>query len=159
MQYILPQSPFCPMKEFINIPTREVAGRNANADESYKIELKIIESMTGVDTDKFIFKKKDQSVIMKSKSSIKIDYEKIFVNQCFFFKDSLLQPRVLAVMLMLRQHSRTSYELCIFPLALQKTMVTYKKLTSKCGIKVYRNMPYHSTKLCSSCIRWMINVT
>ena len=46
--------------------------------------------MTGVDTDKFIFKKKDQSVIMKSKSSTKIDYEKIFINQCFFFKDSLL---------------------------------------------------------------------
>ena len=32
MQYILPQSPFCPMKEFINTSTREVAGRNANAD-------------------------------------------------------------------------------------------------------------------------------
>ena len=55
MQYILLRSPFCPMKELINIHTGEVAGRNVNADEGYKIGLKIIESTTGVDIDKFIF--------------------------------------------------------------------------------------------------------
>ena len=47
------------MKELINIHTGEVADRNVNADKGYKIELKIIESMTGVDIDQFIFKKKD----------------------------------------------------------------------------------------------------
>ena len=49
MQYILPRSPFCPMKELINTHTGEVADRNVNADEGYKIGLKIIESMTCVD--------------------------------------------------------------------------------------------------------------
>ena len=43
------------MKELINIHTGEVTGRNVDADEGYKIGLKIIESMTGVDIDKFIF--------------------------------------------------------------------------------------------------------
>ena len=36
--------------------------------------------MTGVDIDKFIFKKKDRAVIMKFESSIKIDNEEIFVD-------------------------------------------------------------------------------
>ena len=75
MQYILPRSPFCPMKELINIHTGEVADRNVNADEGYVIGLKIIESMTGVDIDKFIIKKKDRAVVMKSESSIKTDNE------------------------------------------------------------------------------------
>ena len=60
MQSILPRSPFCPMKELINIHTGEVADRNVNTGEGYKIGLKIIESVTGVDIDKFIFKKKDR---------------------------------------------------------------------------------------------------
>ena len=38
MQYILPRSPFCPMKELLNIHTGEVADRND--DEGYKIGLK-----------------------------------------------------------------------------------------------------------------------
>ena len=38
MQYILPRSPFCPMKELLNIHTGEVADRND--DEVYKIGLK-----------------------------------------------------------------------------------------------------------------------
>ena len=67
IQYILPRNPFCPMKELIKIHTGEVADRNVNADEGYKIGLKIIESMTGADIDKFIFKKKDRAVSMKSK--------------------------------------------------------------------------------------------
>ena len=74
MQYVLPRSPFCPMKELINIHTG-VADRNVNADEGYEIGLKIIESMTGVDIDKFIIKKKDRAVVMKSESSNKIDNE------------------------------------------------------------------------------------
>ena len=74
MQYVLPRSPFCPMKELINIHTG-VADRNVNADEGYEIGLKIIESMTGVDIDKFIIKKKDRDVVMKSESSNKIDNE------------------------------------------------------------------------------------
>ena len=76
MQYILPRSPFCPMKELINIHTGKVADRNVNADEDYKIGLKIIEPMTGVDNDKCIFKKKDQAVIMKSESSLKLTIKK-----------------------------------------------------------------------------------
>ena len=66
IQYIHPQSPFCPMKQLINIHTGEVSDRNINADKGYKIVLRIIESMTGVNIDKFIFKKKDRTVIMKS---------------------------------------------------------------------------------------------
>ena len=43
MQYILPRSTFCRMKEVIDIHTREVAGGNVNGDEGYKIGLKMIE--------------------------------------------------------------------------------------------------------------------
>ena len=86
MQYILPQSPFYSIKELINIHTREVADRNLNADEGYKIRLKIIESMTGVDIDNFMFKKKNQAVIMKSESSIKIGNEDIFVDTVPLFQ-------------------------------------------------------------------------
>ena len=68
------------MKELINIHTGEVADRNVNADKGYKVGLKIIESMTGVDIDKFKFKKKDQAVIMNSEPSIKFDNEEIFVD-------------------------------------------------------------------------------
>ena len=39
---------------------------NADRNEGYNIGLKIIEPMTGVDIDKFIFKRKDRIVIMKS---------------------------------------------------------------------------------------------
>ena len=74
------------MKELINIHTSQIAERNVNADEVYKIGLNIIKSMTGVDTDKFIFKKKDQAVIMKSESPIKIDNEQIFVDPMLLFQ-------------------------------------------------------------------------
>ena len=53
------------MEELINIHTGEVADRNINAYEGYEIGLKIIESMTGVDINKFTFKEKDRTVIMK----------------------------------------------------------------------------------------------
>ena len=86
MQYILPRGPFCPMKELINIHTGEEADRNVNADEGYKIGLKIIESMTGDGTDKFIFKMKDQTVNMKSELSIKTDNEEIFVDPMLLFQ-------------------------------------------------------------------------
>ena len=46
------------MEELINIHTREVADRNINAYEGYEIGLKIIESTTGDDIKKLIFKKK-----------------------------------------------------------------------------------------------------
>ena len=74
------------MKELINIHTSQIAERNVNADEVYKIGLNIIKSMTGVDIDKFIFKKKDQAVIMKSESPIKIDNEQIFVVPMLLFQ-------------------------------------------------------------------------
>ena len=74
------------MKELININTSQIAERNVNADEVYKIGLNIIKSMTGVDIDKFIFKKKDQAVIMKSESPIKIDNEQIFVDPMLLFQ-------------------------------------------------------------------------
>ena len=74
------------MKELINIHTSQIAERNVNADEVYKIGLNIIKSMTGVDIDKFIFKKKDHAVIMKSESPIKIDNEQIFVDPMLLFQ-------------------------------------------------------------------------
>ena len=74
------------MKELINIHTSQIAERNVNADEVYKIGLNIIKSMTGVDIDKFIFKKKDQAVIMKSESPMKIDNEQIFVDPMLLFQ-------------------------------------------------------------------------
>ena len=74
------------MKELINIHTGEVADRNVNADKGYKVRLKIMESMAGVDIDKFIFKKKDRAVIMKSESSIKIGNEEILVDPVLPFQ-------------------------------------------------------------------------
>ena len=65
---------------------QKVADRNVNADEGCKIGLKIIESMTGVDIDKLMFKKKDRAVIIKYESSIKIDNEEIFVNPRLLFQ-------------------------------------------------------------------------
>ena len=72
------------MKELINIHTS--AERNINADEVYKIGLKIIKSITGVDIDKFIFKRKDQAVIIKSESPIKTDNKGIFVDPMLLFQ-------------------------------------------------------------------------
>ena len=89
MQYILPRSPFCPMKELINIHTGEVADRNVNVVDGYKIGLKIIEPMTGINTDKLIFKKKDWAVT-KSESSIKINNDEIFVDPMIFFQQPML---------------------------------------------------------------------
>ena len=106
------------MKELINIHTREVAGRNVDADEGYKIGLKIIESMTGIDTDKFIFKKKDRDVIMKSESSIKTDNEEIFVDPMLLFQR--LIASVQGISCDVDVETAFSYELCIFPLALSE---------------------------------------
>ena len=106
------------MKELINIHTREVAGRNVDADEGYKIGLKITESMTGVDTDKFIFKKKDQDVIMKSESSIKIDNEEIFVDPMLLFQR--LIASVQGISCDVDVETAFSYELCTFSLALSE---------------------------------------
>ena len=87
MQYILPRGPFCPMKNLINIYTGDIADRNVNADEGYKIGLKIIESMTGNDIDKFIFKIQDQAINMKSEFSIKMHNEEIFVDPVLLFQE------------------------------------------------------------------------
>ena len=76
------------MKELINIHTGEVADRNVNVLDGYKIGLKIIEPMTGIDTDKLIFKKKDWAVT-KSESSIKINNHEIFVDPMIFFHHML----------------------------------------------------------------------
>ena len=70
------------MEELINIHTGKVADRNINTYEGYEIGLKIIESMTGIDINKITFKEKDRTVIMKSKSSVKIDNEEIVGHGC-----------------------------------------------------------------------------
>ena len=118
MQYILPRSPFCPMKELINIHTGEVADRNVNADEGYKIGLKMTESLTGVDIDKFIFKQKDRPVIMKSESSIKTDNEEIFLDPMFLFQR--LIASVQGIGCDVDVETGFSYELCTFLLALSE---------------------------------------
>ena len=41
--------------------------------------------MTGVDIDKFMFRKKDRAVIMKFESSIKIYNEEIFLDPMLLF--------------------------------------------------------------------------
>ena len=86
------------MEELINIHTGEVADRNINAYEGYEIGLKIIESMTGDDIKKLIFKKKNRAVIMKSEPSIEIDNEKIVGHPMLLFNHSFFQSRVLTVM-------------------------------------------------------------
>ena len=106
------------MKELINIHTGEVADRNVNADEGYKIGLKIIELMTGVDIDKFIFKKKDRAVIMKSDSSIKIDNEEIFVDPVLLFQRLIASDQGIGCDVDVE--TAFSYELCTFPLALSE---------------------------------------
>ena len=119
LQYILPRSPFCPIKELINIHTGKVANRNVNTDGGYKIGLKITESMTGVNIDKFIFKKKDRTVInMKSESSIKLDNEEIFVDPMLLFQR--LIASVQGIGYNVDVETEFSYELCSFPLALSK---------------------------------------
>ena len=118
MQYILPQSPFCPMKKLINVHTGEAADRNVNADEGYKIRLKIIETMTGVDIDKFMFKSKDRAAIMKSESSIKIDNEEIFVDPTLLFQRFIASVQGIACDVDVE--TAFSYELCTFPLALSE---------------------------------------
>ena len=118
MQYILPRSLLCPMKELINIHTGEIADRSVNADEGYKIGLKIIESMTDNDTDKFIFKKKDRAIIMQSESSIKIDIEEIFVEPMLLFQR--LIASVQGIGCDVDMETAFSYELCTFPLALSE---------------------------------------
>ena len=80
------------MEELINIHTRKVADRNINAYEGYEIGLKIIESMTGDDIKKLIFKKKNRAVIMKSEPSIEIDNEKIVGHPMLLF-----QPLIFSV--------------------------------------------------------------
>ena len=79
------------MEELINIHTGEVADRNINAYEGYEIGLKI-ESMTGDDIKKLIFKKKNWAVIMKSEPSIEIDNEKIVGHPMLLF-----QPLIFSV--------------------------------------------------------------
>ena len=112
MQYILPRSPFYPMKELINIHTREVADRNVNVGEGYKIGLKIIESMTLADFDKLIFKKKNRAVIIKSEASMKIDNEEISLDRILIFQRLIASVQGIGCDVdVLRQHTRTSYVL------------------------------------------------
>ena len=106
------------MKEVINIHTGEVADRNGNAGKCYKIGLKIIESMIGVDIDKFIFKEKDRAVIMKSESSIKIDNEEIFGDPMLLFQQ--LIASVQGTGCDVDVETAFSCELCTFPIALSK---------------------------------------
>ena len=58
------------MEELINIHTRKVADRNINAYEVYEIGLKIIESMTGIEINKFTFKEKDRKEGRKEVKSL-----------------------------------------------------------------------------------------
>ena len=100
----------------INIHIGEVADTIVNADKGYQIGLKIIESMTGVDIDNFIFKKKDRASIMKSESSIKIDNEEIFANPMLPFHRLISRHvSVQGIGCDVDVETAFSYELCTFP--------------------------------------------
>ena len=107
------------MKELINIHTS--AERNINADEVYKIGLKIIKSITGVDIDKFIFKRKDQAVIIKSESPIKTDNKGIFVDPMLLFQWPIAS--VQGIGCDVDVETAFLYKLCTSPLTLSENNI------------------------------------
>ncbi|XP_066965689.1 uncharacterized protein [Macrobrachium rosenbergii] len=113
VSFIRDKSPFGNDENLRNTVNGVVATENVNAEKAEKIGCKILEGMVGKQVVNYTFKKKDQAIIMDSKSKMSTDCEGVSID-----------PRLLFQRLVMVSTQKESlqgafwYELCVYPPAL-----------------------------------------
>ncbi|KAJ8877600.1 hypothetical protein PR048_022055 [Dryococelus australis] len=72
--------------ELCNIVTGMTASTGVNVDSAKEVGLRIINDMTGKAADTYTFRKKDNAVNMTSQAAVKIDREKVCIDQTSLFQ-------------------------------------------------------------------------
>ena len=116
------KNPFAQEPGLRNIINGVNAEDKVDVDKAREKGEKILSSMLGKSVVEYSFKRKEQSVTLAAKSSIKIDGERIQVDPQLLF-----QRLVIACMTMEDLESVFQYELCSFPAALFENQVTLRK--------------------------------
>ena len=107
------RNPFTPHQDLMNIMNGVHADSSVNVENAKEIGQTILESMTGKSAVEFKFKRSNQVITLSTKSSVKIDGEKIQVDPQLLFQRLIIASKSLDDMEAMFQH-----ELCSYPTAL-----------------------------------------
>lgn len=116
MRYLLARNPFSHQNELRNIHTGEIADETVSVDNAKEIGQNIISSMAGKIVTKYVFKKKDKAVTMKSGSTVQIDKDVVPVDPQLLFQCLIASIQIQGSDCDVS--AAFSYELCTFPPAL-----------------------------------------
>ena len=111
--YAMARNPFDNRQELMSIDTGEVASSAVNVDDAKKIGKGILQSMSGSVVADYTFRRKENAVTMKARSTIQVDGEIISVDPLLMFQRLITAVRGLGSELDLE--TAFSYELCTFP--------------------------------------------
>ena len=113
--YLVERSPFTKSEELFCLETGEVADCNVNTFEAKQIGEQILAKMVDIPVLQYKYTKKDQVVIMKTKSSVTIDDEVLHVDPQLLFQRLLATVKVGNTA---KLEEAFSYELSTVPVSL-----------------------------------------
>ena len=89
------RNPFTPHQDLMNIMNGVHADSSVNVENAKEIGQTILESMTGKSAVEFKFKRSNQVITLSTKSSVKIDGEKIQVDPQLLFQRLIIASKSL----------------------------------------------------------------
>ena len=86
LKYFQERNPFCSDPSLRNISTGVHANPSVNVDAAKAIGNTILANMDGQDAEEYSFKKRDEAITMRTKSSLKIDGEAVHMDPHLLFQ-------------------------------------------------------------------------
>lgn len=86
LQYLIQRNPFSPDPSLRNISNGVTAHTNVDAYEAKSVGQKLLKSMEGAKVSDFVFKKKNRTVTMDTKSTVKIKDDEVQVDPQLLFQ-------------------------------------------------------------------------
>ena len=86
LQYLQKRDLFTAEENLINLATSKVGDESVNMHQAFEIGEKLVCGMSNQLVFRFSFKRKDMVVLMKTKSSLSIEGEKIYVDSALLFQ-------------------------------------------------------------------------
>lgn len=116
LQFLEARNPFRDDPALCNVATGVTADDTVNVDKAKEVGTSVIKSLVGKRVSGFSFKKKDQVITLKTKSSVKIDNETVQVDPQLLFQRLIFVARGKIPLEQLP--FLFTYELCTYPPAL-----------------------------------------
>ena len=109
--FLTNMSPFTHTKELRNIASGVTAAVNVNVDQALQIGEKILHSMTGMDSEKYTFRKRDKVITLATRNSVNVNDDVIQIDPWLLFQ----RLSSVAVSSQCNMVDVFKFELCSYP--------------------------------------------